>query len=83
MIVIQARVFTVLRHRDYDRFFKGGGNNRGSEGLIKYGCKQTSKLISTGPQNAASNRSASGPAAFLTFTLLSSLRTSSSDRVNT
>ncbi len=36
-------------------FFKGGGNNRGSEGLIKYGCKQTSKLISTGPQNAASN----------------------------
>ncbi len=23
MIVIQARGFTVLRHRDYDRFFKG------------------------------------------------------------
>ncbi len=55
MIVIQARGFTVLRHRDYNGFFKGGGNHRGSEGLIKYGCKQTSKLISTGPQNAASN----------------------------
>ncbi len=26
MIVIQARGFTVLRHRDYDIFFKGGGN---------------------------------------------------------
>ncbi len=60
-IVIQARGFTVLRHRDYDRFFKGGGNNRGSEGLIKYGCKQTSKLISTGPQNAASNPIISNP----------------------
>ncbi len=63
MVVIQARGFTVLRHRDYDRFFKGGGNHRGSKGLIKDGSKQTSKLISTGPQNAASNpiRSCSFP----------------------
>ncbi len=41
-IVIQARGFIVLRHRDDDRFFKGGGNHRGSKGLIKDGCKQTS-----------------------------------------
>ncbi len=34
MIVIQARGFIVLRHRDDDRFFKGGGNHRGSKGLI-------------------------------------------------
>ncbi len=34
-IVIQARGFIVLRHRDDDRFFKVGGNHRGSEGLIK------------------------------------------------
>ncbi len=77
--MIQARGFTVLRHRDDDRFFKGGGINRGSEGLIKDGSKQTSKLISTGPQNVAVIPS--GPAAFLTFTLFSSLRTSSSDKV--
>ncbi len=30
-------------------FFKGGGNHRGSEGLIEDGCKQTSKLVSAGP----------------------------------
>ncbi len=41
-------------------FFKGGGNHRSSEGLIEDGCKQTSKLISTGPQNAASNPIRSG-----------------------
>ncbi len=34
-IVIQARGFIFLRHRDDDRFFKGGGNHKGSEGLIK------------------------------------------------
>ncbi len=45
-IVIQARGFTVLRHRDDDRYFKAGGNHRGSKGLIKDGRKQTSKLIS-------------------------------------
>ncbi len=60
MIVIQVRGFTVLRHRDDDRFFKGGGNHRGSEGLIEDGCKQTSKLVSAGPQNAASNPIRSG-----------------------
>ncbi len=60
MIVIQVRGFTVLRHRDYDRFFKGGGNHRGIHGLIKGGCKQTSKLISAGPQNTASNPIRSG-----------------------
>ncbi len=49
MIVIEARGYTVLRHRDDDRFFKGGGNHRGREGLIEDGCKQTSKLISAGP----------------------------------
>ncbi len=54
-IVIQARGFFVLRHRDDDRFFKRGGNHRGSEGLIKDLSKQTSKLISAGPQNTASN----------------------------
>ncbi len=63
-------------------FFKGGGNHRGSEGLIKDWIKQTIKLISAGSQNTASN-----PimvlAAFLTFTLFSSLRTSSSDTVIT
>ncbi len=53
MIVIQARGFTVLRHRDDDRFFEGGGNHSGSKGLIKDGHKQTSKLISAGPQNTA------------------------------
>ncbi len=41
-------------------FFKGGGNHRGSEGLIKDGSKQTSKLVSAGPQNAASNPIRSG-----------------------
>ncbi len=41
-------------------FFKGGGNHRGSEGLIKDGCKQTSKLINTGPQNTDSNPIRSG-----------------------
>ncbi len=60
MIVIQARGFTVLRHRDDDRFFKGGGNHRGSEGLIEDGCKQTSKLIRAGPQKTASNPIRSG-----------------------
>ncbi len=60
MIVIQARGFTVLRHRDDDRFFKGGGNHRDSEGLIEDGCKQTSELVSAGPQNAASNPIRSG-----------------------
>ncbi len=35
-------------------FFKGGGNHRGSKGLIKDGSKQTSKLISAGPQNRTS-----------------------------
>ncbi len=30
-IVIQARGFIVLRHRDDDGFFKGGGNHRGSK----------------------------------------------------
>ncbi len=49
------RGFIVLRHRDDDRFFKGGGNHRGSKVLIKDGCKQTSKLISAGPQNTTSN----------------------------
>ncbi len=44
-IVIQARGFTVLRHRDDDRFFCGGGNHRGSKGLIKDRSEQTSKLI--------------------------------------
>ncbi len=39
--------------------FKGGGNHRGSEGLIEDGCKQTSKLISAGPQDTASNPSGS------------------------
>ncbi len=34
-IVIQARGFIVLRHRDDNGFFKGGGNHRGSKGLIK------------------------------------------------
>ncbi len=77
MVVIQARGFTILRHRDYDRFFKGGGNHRGSKGLIKDGSKQTSKLISTGTRPVIP----SGPAAFLTFTLFSSLRTSSSEKV--
>ncbi len=38
-------MFTVLRDRDDDRFFKGGGNHRGSKGLIEDGSKQTSKLI--------------------------------------
>ncbi len=60
MIVIKTRGFTVLRHRDGDIFFKGDGNHRGSKGLIKDGCKQTSKLISTGPQNTASNPIKSG-----------------------
>ncbi len=55
MIVIQTRGFIVLRHRDDDRFFKGGGNHRGSKGLIEDISKQTSKLISAGPQNTASN----------------------------
>ncbi len=82
MIVIQARGFTVLRQRDDDRFFKEGGNNRGSEGLIRDGSKQTSKLISAGPQNTTSNPIRSG-CFFLTFTLFSSLRTSSSDTVIT
>ncbi len=75
--VIQTRGLIVLRHRDDDRFFKGGGNHRGSKGLIKDGCKQTSELISTGPQNTDIN--ASGPTAFLTFTRFSSLWISSSD----
>ncbi len=39
-------------------FFKGGGNHRGSEGLIEDGCKQTSKRFSN--QNAASNPIRSG-----------------------
>ncbi len=34
-IVIQARGFIVLRHRDDDGFFKGGGNYRGSKGLVE------------------------------------------------
>ncbi len=54
-IVIQARGFIVLRHRDDDGFFKGGGNYRGSKGLIEDRSKQTSKLISAGPQDTASN----------------------------
>ncbi len=41
-------------------FFKGGGNHRGSEGLIKDGSKQTSKLISAVPQDTASNPIRSG-----------------------
>ncbi len=60
VIVIQARGFIVLRHRVDDIFFKGGGNHRGSKGLIKDGCKQTSKLIIAGPQNTASNPIRSG-----------------------
>ncbi len=80
-IVIQARGFIVLRHRDDDGFFKGGGNHRGSKGLIKDWGEQTSKLISAGPPNTA--RNPSGPAAFLTFTLFSALRTLSSDTVIT
>ncbi len=52
---IQARGLLLLGTGIMTDFFKGGGNNRGSEGLIKYGCKQTSKLISTEPHNAASN----------------------------
>ncbi len=71
----------MLGHRDDDRFFKGGGNHRGSEGLINDGSKQTSKLISTGPQNAASNPIRS--CCFPDVPLFSSLRTSSSDTVNT
>ncbi len=81
MIVIQARGFTVLRHRGDDRYVKGGGNNRGSKGLIKYGSKQTSKLISAGPQNAASNPIRS--CCFPDVPLFSSLRTSSSDTMIT
>ncbi len=60
MIVIQARGFIVLRHRDDDRFFKGGGNHRGSKGLSKDRSEQTSKLISAGPQNTGSNPIRSG-----------------------
>ncbi len=41
-------------------FFKGGGNHRGSKGLIKDRSEQTSKLISAGPQNTASNPVRSG-----------------------
>ncbi len=59
-IVIQARGFIVLRHRDDDRFFKGGGNHRGSKGLVKDWSEQTSKLISAGPQDTASNPVRSG-----------------------
>ncbi len=54
-IVIQARGFIVLRHRDDDGFFKGGGNYRGSKGLVEDRSEQTSKLISAGPQNTAGN----------------------------
>ncbi len=56
-IVIQARGW----HRDDDRFFKGGGDHRGSKGLIKDLIKQTSKLISARPQNTASIRSGCFP----------------------
>ncbi len=41
-------------------FFKGGGNHIGSKGPVKDGCKQTSKLISAGPQNMANNPIRSG-----------------------
>ncbi len=51
-IVIQTRGLIVLRHRDDDRFFKGGGNHRGSKGLIKDGSKQTSELIRAGRSHA-------------------------------
>ncbi len=52
-IVIQARGFIVLRHRDDDGFFKGGGNYRGSKGLVEDRSEQTSKLISAWSQNLA------------------------------
>ncbi len=42
-IVIQARGFIVLRYRDDDGFFKGGGNYRGSKGLVEDRSEQTSK----------------------------------------
>ncbi len=51
MIVIQARGFIVLRHRDDDGFFKGGGNYRGSKGLVEDRSEQTSELISAWSQN--------------------------------
>ncbi len=41
-IFIQARGILFLRHRDDDRFFKVGGNHRGSKGLIKDGLKVAS-----------------------------------------
>ncbi len=53
-IVIQARGFID------DGFFKGGGNHRGSKGLIEDWSEQTSKLISAGPQDTASNPVRSG-----------------------
>ncbi len=70
MTVIQGLLFLGIG--DDDRFFKGGGNHRGSEGLIEDGCKQTSKLISAGPQNTASNP-IQVRLLFLAFTLFSSL----------
>ncbi len=70
-IVIQARGFIVLRHGMMMDFFKGGGNYRGSKGLIEDRSKQTSKLISAGPQDTASNPIRS--AAFLMFTPFSAL----------
>ncbi len=78
-LVIQARGFIVLRHREGDRFFEGGGNHRGSKGLIKDGCKQTNQPASRSAQDLRTRPVIpSGPAAFLTITLFSSLRTSSS-----
>ncbi len=63
-VYIEVRGFSILRHRDNDRFFleEVGTTEQVlcSKGLIKYGCKQTSNLISAGPQNAASNPIRSG-----------------------
>ncbi len=80
-IVIQARGFTVLRHRDYNRFLKGVGTTEVARDSLKM---EVNKPASWSAQDLRTRPVIpSGPAAFLTFTLLSSLQTSSSDRVKT
>ncbi len=80
-IVIQARGFIVLRHRDITYFLKGVGTTEVARDSLKI---EVNKPASWSAQDLRTRPVIpSGPAAFLTFILFSSLRTSSSDTVIT